>query len=73
MRLYQCDVSGLPLYFDNHVRVVSDNAPVGFVADTMTLHTLPLLVRTASGASYPGRAKHGASAPTQLSMATTGW
>ncbi|AUX79508.1 MULTISPECIES: zinc-binding metallopeptidase family protein [Sinorhizobium] len=40
MRLYQCDVSGLPLYFDNHFSVGANNAPVGFVADTLTLHTL---------------------------------
>ncbi|MBO9136886.1 putative zinc-binding metallopeptidase [Rhizobium sp. B230/85] len=40
MRLYQCDVSGLPLYFDNHFSVGANNAPVGFAADTLTLHTL---------------------------------
>ncbi|WP_018240760.1 putative zinc-binding metallopeptidase [Ensifer sp. BR816] len=40
MRLFQCDVSGLPLYFDNHFSVGANNAPVGFVADTLTLHTL---------------------------------
>ncbi|HEV7310343.1 zinc-binding metallopeptidase family protein [Ensifer sp.] len=40
MRLYRCNVSGLPLYFDNHFSVGAANAPVGFVADTLTLHTL---------------------------------
>jgi hypothetical protein len=40
MRLFQCDVSGQPLYFDNHFSVGANNAPVGFVADTLTLHTL---------------------------------
>ena len=40
MRLYQCDISGFPLYFDNHFSVGANNAPVGFVADTLTLHTL---------------------------------
>lgn len=40
MRLCQCDVSGTALYFDNHFSVAADNAPVGFVADTLTLHTL---------------------------------
>jgi hypothetical protein len=40
LRLYQCDVSGLPLYFDNHFSVGADASPVGFVPDTMTLHTL---------------------------------
>lgn len=40
MRLYKCDVSGLPLYFDSRFSVGAGNAPVGFVADSLTLHTL---------------------------------
>lgn len=40
MRLYQCDVSGIPLYFCNHLSVGANSAPVGFVADSMTMHTL---------------------------------
>jgi hypothetical protein len=40
MRLSRCDVSGLPLYFENQFSVGARNAPVGFVADTLILHTL---------------------------------
>jgi hypothetical protein len=48
MRLFQCDVSGLPLYFEDHFSVGANNAPVGFVADSLTLHTL----RDAGGGLY---------------------
>lgn len=56
MCLYQCEISGLPLYFDNHFSVGANNASVGFVADTLTLHTLTDL---GDGSftipSFPGR------------------
>jgi hypothetical protein len=40
MRLFECDISGMPIYFDNTVSIGAANAPVGFVADTLTLHSL---------------------------------
>lgn len=40
MRLFQCDVSGSPLYFEDSFSVGADYAPVGFVADSLSLHTL---------------------------------
>lgn len=40
MRLYECDISGTPIYFENTVSLGAGNARVGFVSDTLTLHTL---------------------------------
>ncbi|PLW77234.1 zinc-binding metallopeptidase family protein [Cohaesibacter celericrescens] len=40
MRLYKCDISGMPLYFDSHSSVGANNAPVGFAPDTLTAHRL---------------------------------
>ncbi|ANG98864.1 putative zinc-binding metallopeptidase [Brucella pseudogrignonensis] len=40
MRLFECDISGLPIYFENTVSIGAGNAPVGFVPDTLTLHSL---------------------------------
>jgi hypothetical protein len=40
MRLFRCDVSGLPLYFEDHFSVGANNAPVGFLSDSLTIHTL---------------------------------
>lgn len=40
MRLYRCEISGMPLYFNDHFSVGAGNAPVGFAPDTLTMHTL---------------------------------
>ncbi|MFS2327541.1 putative zinc-binding metallopeptidase [Brucella sp. H1_1004] len=40
MQLYRCDISGTPIYFENTTSLGAGNARVGFVSDTLTLHTL---------------------------------
>lgn len=40
MQLYRCDISGTPIYFENTTSLRAGNARVGFVSDTLTLHTL---------------------------------
>lgn len=55
MRLYQYDVSGLLLHFNNHFNIGANNAPVGFAVDTLT-HDTPTDARDSTDtiSSRPG-------------------
>ncbi len=60
MRLFECDISGLPIYFENTVSIGAGNAPVGFVP-TRSLCTVCNGSTTCSGQFLPAKEKAGGS------------